>query len=69
MKVTPKMRVVVAATLHYHNWTPGTQYSEFEHEVRDMYRTARDFTRHFGLDQCSYDEYLLAMREQGEAAQ
>jgi hypothetical protein len=69
MKVTPKMRVITAATLHYHDWTPGTPYWEFEHEVRDMYRTARDFSQHFGMDGCSFTEYKLAMLEAGQAAE
>ena len=69
MEVTPKMRVIVAATLHYHDWTPGTPYSEFEYAVRDMYRTARDFSLHFGMVTCSYSEYKQAMLEAGQAAE
>jgi hypothetical protein len=66
MKVTPKMRVVAMSTLHYHNWAPGTSYREFESEIATMYGTAREFGRIVGLDQCSYSEYVQAMREVAE---
>ena len=67
MKITPKMRIIVSATLHYHNWIPGTPYDEFEHELVQMYGTARDFAQHMDMDRCSYNEYKAAMREQGAA--
>jgi hypothetical protein len=60
MKVTPKTRIIVQATLQAHNWCSDTAYHELEQDIDSMYATAQSLATEF--DHCiEYSEFCQAV--------
>lgn len=60
---TPTVHIVTLATLHKHDWCPGTRYVELVDDVVPMFKTAQDLYNQVTEDTLTYGEFFNAVRE------